>query len=309
VNVARHKGRRGILRLLRSTFSGWSEDRAPKMAAALAYYTAFAVAPLLLIAIALAGFFFGADAARGAVVHQIAGLVGQQGAETIQEILARAWQPKTGILATVIGVVALLIASSGVFGELQDSLNLIWKVKKRPGRGILGTISDRFLSFSMVVGVGFLLLVSLVASAALEALAGYMTDWAGGGLLIRALNFAISFGIITALFAALFKVLPDARSRWRDVWVGAAFTAFLFTVGKLLIGLYLGRSTVGTTYGAAGSFVVFLLWINYSAQIVFLGAEFTKTYADLYGRPPAPDRDAMRVANPLETVTVRGANR
>jgi membrane protein len=287
--------------LLKTTGQNWMSDRAPKMAAALAYYTAFAVAPILLIAIAVAGLVFGQEAARGEVVTQISGLVGKSGAETIQQILTRAWQPKTGILATVFAVLALLYSSSGVFGELQDSLDTIWKVRKKEGRGILGTLKDRFFSFSMVVGVGFLLVVSLVLSTALDALGDYLAGSNEGSVLIRAVNFLISFAVVAAVFAAMFRVLPDARTRWRDVWIGAAMTSALFTLGKFLIGLYLGKTTVGQTYGAAGSFVIFMLWVNYSAQIVFFGAELTKTFADRFGTPPEPKENAVRIdRSPLE---------
>jgi membrane protein len=290
--------RGGVLAFAKTVYESWVDDRAPKMAAALAYYTAFAVAPVLLVGIAMAGLLFGADAARGRVVDQISGLVGQKGAEVIQEILVKAWQPGTGLTATILGIAAFLVAATGLFGELQDSLNQIWKVRKRPGRGILGILKDRFLSMTMVLGMGFILLVSLVLTAALHALSDRIVSWAGEGILLKALAFLVSFGLVTFLFAAMFKVLPDARTRWRDVFVGATLTALLFTVGKFLIGLYLGKSTVGSTFGAAGSFVVFLIWVNYSAQILFLGAEFTKAYADRYGTAPKPDSDAVTVVCP-----------
>ena len=287
--------KKGVVDLLKTTVERWIDDRGPKMAAALAYYTAFAVAPLLLIAISVAGLLFGQDAARGEVERQLGGLLGQRGAEAVQDVLARLWRPKAGLTAAAAGVVAVLIAATGVFVELQDSFDQIWKVRKKPGRGVWGTLKDRFLSFSIVVGTGFLLLVSLIASAALQALAGTIRAWAGTGWLIEGLNFVVSFGMISSLFAAIFRFLPDARTRWRDAWVGGFLTAFLFTVGKTLIGLYLGRSAIASTYGAAGSFVVFLVWVNYSAQIVFLGAEFTKTYADLFGAPPVPRGDAEAI--------------
>ena len=201
-----------------------------------------------------------------------------------------------------IGVLALLFSASGVFGELQDSLNTIWKVRKKEGRGIWGTIRDRFFSFSMVVGVGFLLLVSLILSTALDALGQVVAGSGEESFLIKAANFLLSCGVIAAVFAAMFRVLPDVRTRWRDVWVGALLTSALFTVGKFLIGLYLGKSTIGRTYGAAGSFVIFLLWVNYTAQIMFFGAEFTKAFADRYGTPPEPSENARRIAaSPLET--------
>lgn len=285
---------KSLIRLLRTTFDSWSEDRAPKMAAALAYYAAFAMAPTLLIAIAVAGLVFGPDAARGAVAREVEGLIGRESAETLQGVIERAWNPKAGLIATIVGVLTLLVAATGAFGELQDSLNQIWKVKKKPGRGILGTLKDRFFSFTMVLSLGFLLLVSLVATAAVEAVADYVTG-PGGGILLRGINLVLSLGIITLLFAAIFKYVPDARTRWRDAWMGATLTALLFTLGKYLIGVYLGTSTIGTTYGAAASFLVILLWVNYSAQILFLGAEFTKAWADRQGRAPKPDRDAVTV--------------
>jgi len=296
VMAKRRKQRKpGAAALARTVIDSWSADRAPKMAAALAFYTAFAVAPLLLIAIAVAGLLFGQDAARGHVVEQLSGLLGREGAEAIQDILRKAWQPQSGKIATLLGLAAFIVAATGVFGELQDSLNQIWKVRKKPGRGLLGLIKDRFLSMTMVLGIGFLLLVSLVLTAALNALGSSLVTWAGGGTALRALGFIASFGLVAALFAAIFKVLPDAETRWRDVWTGALLTAFLFAVGKFLIGLYLGKSAVGSTYGAAGSFVVFLLWVNYSAQILFLGAEFTKAVADRNGAPPKPDADAVTI--------------
>ena len=292
--------RHPVLTLLRSTISSWSEDRVPKMAAALAYYTAFAVAPLLLIAIAIAGLVFGKEAARGSVVAQIQNLVGQEGARSVQELLLKAWKPHEGMIATALGAIAFLVAATGVFGELQDSLNMIWKVRKQRGRGFLRVLCDRFLPFSMVVGLGFLLLVSLVASAGLQAFGDLIAGWAGGGVVMKALNFLISLAFVTAVFAAVFKVLPDLRLRWRDVLPGAAVTAVLFTIGKFLIGFYLGKKTFGSTYGSAGSFVVFLLWVNYSAQIVFLGATFTKKWMDFSGASPPTKSDAERIeCNPV----------
>ena len=286
------KPRAGIARIVKTAVGRWIDDRGPKMAAALAYYTAFAVAPLLLIAISVAGLLFGQDAARGEVERQLSDLIGARGAEAVQDVLRRLWRPHAGLAATAVGLGAVLVAATGVFIELQDSFDQIWKVRKKPGRGVLGTLKDRFLSFSIVVGTGFLLLVSLIASAALQALSGTIRTWAGTGRIIEALNFLVSFALISSLFAAIFRFLPDARTPWKVAWIGGVLTAFLFTVGKTLIGIYLGRSAIASTYGAAGSFVVFLVWVNYSAQIVFLGAEFTKTYADLRGSPPRPLADA-----------------
>lgn len=283
--------------VLKLTVERWTEDKVPKLAAALAYYTSFAVAPVLLIAIAVAGLLFGAEAARGAVARELSGLVGSRIGEGVESLLKSAWQPKAGILASVLGGIALLFGASGVFVELQDSLNIIWKVKKRAGRGLWGTIRDRFLSFTMVVGIGFLLLVSLVLSAGLESV-GAALSRQGGGALVRLLNPLLSLAVISALFGAAFKVLPDAQTRWRDVVLGGLLTGALFTLGKFLIGVYLGRNTIGSTYGAAGSFVLLLLWIYYSSQIFFLGAEFTKAWADTHGAPPRPERGAVPSEDP-----------
>lgn len=294
--------------MLKLTVIRWSDDKVPKLAAALAYYTAFAVAPVLLIAIAVAGMVFGADAARGAVSDQVTQMAGPRIGEGVEELLLSAWKPKTGMLATLLGALALLFGASGVFVELQDSLNIIWKVKKRAGRGILGTLQDRFLSFTMVLGIGFLLLVSLVLSAGLEALSRQLIQDRSSTMVVRLINPALSLIVISALFAAAFKVLPDARTRWRDVAVGALLTALLFTLGKFLIGLYLGRTDVGSAYGAAGSFVLLLLWIYYSSQIFFLGAEFTKAWADLRGEPPQPDADAVAADQKMPSGRVRPAD-
>lgn len=279
--------------LVRLTVLRSTEDKIPKLAAALAYYTAFAVAPVLLIAIAVAGMVFGEDAARGAVSRQISDLVGPKIGESVETLLKNAWQPTAGLLATGLGVLALLFGASGVFVELQDSLNIIWKVKKKAGRGVWGTIRDRFLSFTMVLGIGFLLLVSLALSAGLEALSQALIRDRGQTLMLRLINPVLSLLVISALFGAAFKVLPDARTRWRDVVMGGLLTGLLFTLGKFLIGLYLGRNIVGSTYGAAGSFVLLLLWIYYSSQIFYLGAEFTRAWADLRGDSPTPDTDAI----------------
>jgi membrane protein len=280
--------------LIKETFREWSEDKAVRLAAALAYYTVVALAPLLIIILAIAGLFFGRDAAQGQIVAQINSLVGEQSGEAIQGIIANASQPKSGIIASIFGIAALLFGASGVFGELQEGLNTVWEVQSKPGRGIIGIIKDRFLSLTMVFGVGFLLLVSLVLSAGLSALGEYLK-----GLLplpevvLQGLNFIISFVVISLLFAMLFKVLPDAKIAWNDVWTGAVITALLFTVGKFLLGLYIGRSSVGSAYGAAGSLIVILIWIYYSSQILFLGAEFTKVYANKYGSLIQPDEDAI----------------
>lgn len=285
-----------IAELFKTTIKEWSEDKASRLAAALAYYTVVALAPLLIILIAIAGLVFGREAAQGQIVDQIGTLVGDQSTSAIQDIIVNANQPKSSFIASVIGIATLLFGASGVFGALQDGLNTIWEVQPKPGRGIIGIIKDRFVSLTMVFGVGFLLLVSLVVSAGLAAMGEYV-----GGLLplpeivLQSLNFIISLVVITLLFAMIFKFLPDAEITWGDVWIGAAITALLFTIGKLLIGIYLGRSNVGSAYGAAGAMIVILIWVYYSAQILFLGAEFTQVYANKHGSRIKPDEDAVAV--------------
>jgi len=270
--------------LVKESFSEWSEDNVTRLAAALSYYTAFAIAPLLVIAIAIAGFFFGREAASNQIGQQVSGLLGQTAGNAVNEMVQRASANQgAGVAAAIIGIVTLLFGASGVFGELQSSLNTIWEVAPKPNQGILATIRQRFFSFAMVLGVGFLLLVSLAISAALGAIGQYL----GGSeptLIWKAINFAISFAVTTLLFALIYKVLPDVQIRWSDVWIGAVVTALLFTIGKAALGWYLGRSSTTSTYGAAGSFVALLLWVYYSAQILFLGAEFTHVWANRYRR-------------------------
>ncbi|HEX5688735.1 MAG TPA: YihY/virulence factor BrkB family protein [Roseiflexaceae bacterium] len=286
-----------VWELLKETFTDWNEDKAPRLAAALSYYALFAIAPLLVIVIAIAGFFFGREAASGAIVGQIQGLVGEQSAQTIQEMVANAAaNPSGGIIATVIGIVTLLFGALGVFGQLQDALNTIWEVQPKPNRGWLEMLKDRLAPFTMVLGIAFLLLTSLVISAALSALGKFFGGvFPGYALLGQIINFIISFAVITLLFAMMYKYLPDVKIAWSDVWIGAAFTALLFTIGRLLIGIYLGRSSTASTYGAAGSLVIVLLWVYYSAQILFMGAEFTQVYAKKYGTQIEPAENAMPI--------------
>ncbi|HEY9651700.1 MAG TPA: YihY/virulence factor BrkB family protein [Coleofasciculaceae cyanobacterium] len=285
-----------IVELLKETFKEWQEDKASRLAAALAYYTAFSIAPLIIIAIAIAAVVFGQEAAQGGIDEQLRGLLGQQGAEAVQEMIKNSRKPSEGTIATLISIVVLLFGASGVFGELQDSLNTIWEVAPKQGQGVMTFIRNRFLSFAMVLGIGFLLLVSLLLStilAGVSNLLGHMIP--NLTALWSLLNFLISFGVITVLFALIYRILPDAEIAWGDVWIGSIITALLFTIGKSLIGLYLGNSSVGSTYGAAGSFVVFLLWVNYSAQILFFGAEFTQVYANKYGSRIVPAGTAVPV--------------
>ena len=280
--------------LLKQTASEWSEDKVPRLGAALAYYTVFSIAPLLIIAIAVAGLVFGSEAATGAVQSQLQSFLGEDAAKAINDMIVNASKPSSGIIATIIGIVTLLFGASGVFGQLKDAMNTIWEVEPKPGRGIMGIISDRFLSFTMVLGVGFLLLVSLMISTGLDAAKEYVFG-DDLGIVFQVLNFAISFGVITLLFAMIYKVLPDVEIQWRDVWIGAAVTALLFTIGKFAISQYLSRSGTASAYGAAGSLIVVLLWIYYSAQILFFGAEFTQVYANQYGSHVVADEDAVPV--------------
>jgi membrane protein len=285
-----------IWELLKETFSDWSEDKASRLAASLAYYTIFSIAPLIIIVIAVAGLVFGREAVQGQIEGQLQGLVGEDGAGLIQEMVQGASNESTSVIATIIGVATLLFGATGVFGQLQDALNTIWEVEPKPGRGIMGIIKDRFISFSMILGVGFLLLVSLVLSAGLAALNEFMSGMFDSmAYMGEVINFVISFGVITLLFAMIYKILPDVEIAWSDVWIGAAVTALLFTLGKFLIGLYLGHSAVASSFGAAGALVVVLIWLYYSAQILFLGAEFTQVYAKRFGSQIKPAKDARPV--------------
>ncbi|HLJ75130.1 MAG TPA: YihY/virulence factor BrkB family protein [Casimicrobiaceae bacterium] len=270
--------------LARQSVSQWSEDFAPSMGAALAYYTIFSIAPLLVIAIAVAGFFFGNEAARGEIFGQLRGLLGERGADTIQAAVASAGQTGHGTFAAIVGIVALLLGATTVFGELQSDLDRIWDSPKPAHSGIRGVIRGKLLSFGMVLGIGFLLLVSLVLSAALSALGKFWSGWfPGWDIVLQIVNVVVSFVVITGLFAMIYKLLPRCDIGWKDVWIGAAVTSLLFVIGKLLIGLYLGRSSVASSFGAAGSLVVVLLWVYYSAQIFLLGAEFTRAYSYSHG--------------------------
>jgi membrane protein len=269
-----------IWALLRETCSEWYDDRAPRLGAALAFYTVFALAPGLVLVIALAALVLGRDAAQGQIISQVEDLAGVAGAEAVRAAIENPRNAGGSLLATSLGVVTLLFGLWGVFGELQDALNMIWRVPSGPSRGLFGLVKKRLWSFTMVVGIGFLLLVSLAASAWLAALGKFFS-----GLLpmpatvMEAMNAVLSFVVIAFMFALIYKLLPDVKLAWRNVWTGAAVTAVLFTIGKTMIGLYLGRSTVASVYGAAGSLIVVLLWVYYSAQIVFFGAEFTKVYS------------------------------
>jgi membrane protein len=280
--------------LLKDTASAWLEDKAPRLGAALAYYTVFSLAPLLIIIIGIAGLLFGQEAAESQIITQIRSVVGEQGGQAIQTMLESADEPGTGLLGSILGIGMLLFGAAGLFGQLQDALNTIWGVQPKPGRGIWGFVHDRFLSLTMVLGLAFLLLVSLVISATLAAVVQLLGEWMAG-LIGHIVNEVVSLAVITLLFAMIFKFLPDAKIAWRDVWLGAALTAFLFEAGKFLIGLYLGHSGVASAYGAAGSLAVLLVWLYYSGQIFLFGAEFTKVYAKEYGSGFVPASNAVAV--------------
>src|SRR6185295_11301074 len=275
-----------VWKLLRTSVTNWNDDQIPRRAAALAYYAAFSLAPLLLIGIGIGSFVFGADAMRGHVVQQLRGLLGKEAALAVETALKNTRLNGSSLPATLVGLFTLLVGASGVFGELQESLNEIWKVPREKSRGWKHALLHRFRSFTLVLGTGFLLLVSLLLNAALEASITWVVGSTDETVAAKWVGIVVSFVAIATLFALIFKVLPDARTRWRDVWLGASITALLFSIGKTLIGLYIGHSALSSTYGAAGSFVVLLLWLYYSCQVVFMGAEFTHVYAVLFGEPP-----------------------
>ena len=282
--------------LLKQTVEEWQRDKVSRLAAALAYYTTFALAPVLVIVIAVASFMFDQSTVQSQVIAQIQGLLGENAAGLIEEMLASKAQTDGGLLATIISVVLLCVGASGLFIQLQDALDTVWDVVPRKDAGIVKLVRDRLLSFGMVLAIGFLLLVSLVLSAGLAAASNLLggSDAVGGAAILgQVINTLVSFGVITLLFALIYKILPDVKIAWGDVWIGAAITAVLFTIGKFLIGLYLGNSSVASAYGAAGSFVVLLLWIYYSAQILLFGAEFTQVYAHRFGSDIKPDKYAQ----------------
>jgi membrane protein len=269
------------LDVCRAAAAGWLADRAPSMGAAMAYYMVFSLAPMLILVIAIAGLVFGQAAAQGAIVEQLGDLIGVEGAAALQAMIASAGHKRAGIIATLVGTGTLLIASTAVFGELQAALNVIWKVQRSRRRALIEAAREQLLSLSLILALGFLLLVSLILDAALSGFGHYLDGvFPGLPLMLRILHLALSFGMMSALFGTIFKILPDAPVAWQDVWVGAMATALLFSVGKYLIGLYIGSSNIATTYGAAGALVIVLVWIYYSAQILLFGAELTKACAD-----------------------------
>ena len=269
--------------VFKQTFKEFAEDKAPRLGAALAYYTIFSIGPLLLIAVAMAGIFLGQEAAQGRVSAELGKVFGSQMAKALETMIEAAAKPKSGTAATIIGVIMLLIGASGLFAQLKDALNTIWNVEKRAASGIKAFIKERFLSMAMVLGIGFLLLITLVFDAAISAMGPMLERLVGGEAIMHVIQLALSFVVATVLFACIFRILPDLTIAWHDVWFGAIFTSLLFVLGKWALALYLGKAAVGSAYGAAGSLVVLLVWVYWSAQILFLGAEFTQVYARMFG--------------------------
>src|SRR5687767_12230768 len=297
--------------LLKLSYQGWKEDRASRLSAALAYYTIFSLAPLLVIVIAITGLIWDVGLVRTQILNQIQGLVGAEGADFIANLITSTGTPAQDIFATIIGVITLLFGALGVFNELHNSLNIIWEVKEEKAesfwQAVKKAIVDRFLSFTMVLGIGFLLLVSLVISAGLSATQELLgRAFPIPEFFLQLLNLIISIGVITVLFAMIYKYLPDAEIPWRHVWLGAFVTAILFSLGKMLIGIYLGNSAVASSFGAAGSLVLLLIWVYYSAQILFFGAEFTQVYANKYGPEILPeDEETAAQADSRSTENVK----
>lgn len=271
------------IQVFKETFKEFGEDKVPRLGAALAYYTIFSIGPLLLIAIAMAGIFLGQEAAQGQISKELDKLFGSQMSKSLEQMIQAAAKPKSGTIATIVGVFTLILGASGVFGQLKDALNTIWNVEPKKAAGIKGFIKERFLSMAMVFGVGFLLLVTLVLDAGISAMAPILERIVGSEAILHVVQLLLSALVATVLFAAIFRILPDLKIAWKDVWFGAIFTAILFALGKWGLGLYLGKAAVGSAYGAAGSLVILLIWVYWSAQILFFGAEFTQVYARRFG--------------------------
>jgi membrane protein len=288
---------------LKQSFSAWNKDHVPMLAAALSYYTVFAIGPLLLLIISIVGFFFGKSAVEGEVVSQLSGLLGRDTARTIETIVEGSRDPEAGVVSFIIGTVLLLISASGVFSQLKMALNQIWSIEPKPGRGAMGVIQERFLSFAMIGVIAFLLGVSLLATSAVSVLGSYFSSFLPAPeWVIQALNIFISFWIILVLFALVYRVLPDVKPDWKLVWGGATLAALLFTGGKTLIGVYIGNSVAASTYGAASSLVVLLVWVYYSSLIFLYGAEYVKVSALVHGETVEVEKYAVKT----KTIRARG---
>lgn len=281
--------------VIKDSASGFVEDNAFKLSASLSYYTVFSMGPLLIIIISLAGIFYGQEAVQGEIYEEIGGMVGSGAAKQIQDIISNIQQTEQGLMGAVIGIALLVVGATGVFVEMQSSINYIWSVRAKPKKGWLRLLTNRLLSFSLIVSMGFILLVSLILSALLDVLSGRLMAYFEDVTVFffNALNLAMVIVVIAALFSVIFKVLPDAHIRWKDAFIGAVFTSVLFLLGKFGISFYLGQSNLGTTYGAASSIVVILTWVYYSALILYFGAEFTKVYAMKVGGGIRPDKTAV----------------
>lgn len=278
----------------KETVSEWSDDNASRLAAGLACYTLLSIAPLLVLSVAVAGLAFGEEAARGQIVGQIGAVVGNEAGSAIQSIAANAKEPSAGILSTILGLAVLLFGASGVFAELQNALNAIWEVEPKPNQGIKGFLRHRFFSFAMVMALAFLLLVSLVVNAGLAATGKFFEQYLPGGEVVwQIVNFVVALAVTSLLFALIFKVVPDVILRWRDALIGGLFTAVLFALGRFALAMYIGKSSTTSSFGVAGSLVALVLWVYYSSQILFLGAEFTQVYSRKYGGKVRPNEHAV----------------
>jgi membrane protein len=284
-----------LLSILKTTFAAWNRHEAPRLGAALAFYTILSLSPLVIIVVALAGVIFSRSTAQAHILSQVQGMIGVEGGKAMESMLANAQKPAAGILGTIVGLLSLLFGASGVFTELRSALNLIWEVNPENTSGVVALLRERFFSFGMVLSIGFLLLVSLVVSTILAAVGKFF-----GGLLpipspvLAVLNFLLSYIGVAVLFGLIFRFVPEAKVRWVNVWLGALATALFFTIGKTVIGLYLGKSSLGSAYGAAGSVIVVIVWVYYSAQIFFFGAEFTHAYSEHRSAPAPGGSEAVR---------------
>lgn len=295
VNFKKHF--KNFWQVTKKTFSSWNESDPFRQGAVISYYAVFSIPALLVIIISAAGFFFGREAVSGQISNQISAAMGDETAKQLEDIVAKAGESKTTVLANIIGIITLLVGATGVFVQLQKSLDLIWEVEVQAKKEWLKSLKDRLFSFGLILSIGFLLLVSLLISAGLSVFSDWIKDRMPDFMMFvfRFISFIVSFGAITVLFALMFKILPDAKIHWRDVWLGAMITSALFIIGKFALGLYFGRANPASAYGAAGSIILIMLWVNYSSMIVFLGSEYTKQFALHFGRNIEPKKDAVRI--------------
>ena len=315
LNFKKMKSLKKFINILKGTASAFNQDNCIKLSASLSYYTIFSIGPLLIIIISLSAIFYGREAVQGRLYGQISGLIGSDAALQIQEIIKKSQHANKSFIGTVVGTVVLVIGATGIFTEIQDSINYIWSLRAKPKRGIIKFFINRLLSFSLIVSLGFLLLVSLVVSALLGLLSDRLTHYFPDTTvyIFYVLNLVIIFVIISVLFAIIFKVLPDGKIKWRDAFIGAGFTAILFMIGKAGIGYYLGKSNLGATYGTAASVIIILTWVYYTSIILYFGAEFTKVHALEYGGGIVPDETAVfiikREAKEIDTLPTKLAGK